>query len=625
MENNENRDEILLETISPSETETGADAVDEAPEAGASDQSDENARDEALPEAPEKSDAESRDDALFENLSQSKKKKKKRRIRTIIIVLAVVAIALTAGVLALRRRVATQFASRNTEVTSAEVTRGSISTQVSGSGTLMNVDEESITVPAGVTVEEVLVSAQDNVAEGQEIARVNKASVRTAMDSVQDEISSLDKDITSAASDKVDKTIKAGISGRVKRIYVEADEDIASCMVENGALALLSLDGYMSVEIQSDTLSAGQTVNVVRSDGKVLSGTVDTVTDGTASILVTDNGPEPDEAVTVQDENSNELGSGTLSVHSPLRVSGITGTVARVNVKENQSVSESTTLFTLTETSYTARYETLLQERKEQEDLLLELLSLYQTGYVTAPYSGMISSVDYGSDDDDESMGDEEETALVTLTPADKMQVTVNVDESNIHSLEVGQTATVTISSVGDDPFDGVVTEINKNASSASGVTSYTAVITLEKAEGMLQGMSAKAVIRIQGVDDALMIPVDALHQTSSQSYVYTTYDEETKEFGGLVQVTAGITNSNYVEITSGLNEGDTVWYTPQSKTSFGNFPGGGSFPGGGDFSGGGFPGGGDFGGGGFPGGGDFGGSRPDSSKRPGSGTGGRP
>ena len=233
--------------------------------------------------------------------------------------------------------------------------------------------------------------------------------------------------------------------------------------------------------------------------------------------------------------------------------------------------------------------------------------------------------MDYGSSDDDESMGDEEETALVTLTPADKMQVTVNVDESNILSLEVGQTATVTISSVGDDPFDGVVTEINKNASSASGVTSYTAVITLDKAEGMLQGMSAKAVIRIQGVDDALMIPVDALHQTSSQSYVYTTYDEETKEFGGLVQVTAGITNSNYVEITSGLNEGDTVWYTPQSKTSFGNFPGGGSFPGGGDFSGGGFPGGGDFGGGGFPGGGDFGGSRPDSSKRPGSGTGGRP
>lgn len=636
MENTENRDNVLFETISPGDKESfTSDSLDsETPDDASPEtlsQDNEDNQDGMTPEGTAGGDAENRDDALFEALSKGKKKKKQRKLRTVIIVLAAIALVLTAGVLSLRRRVATQFASRNTEATSAEVTRGSINTQVSGSGTLTNVDEESVTVPSGVTVEEVLVSAQDKVTEGQELARVNKASVRTVMDEVQDKISSLDEDITSAASDSVESSVKAGVSGRVKRIYARTGDDIASCMVENGALALLSLDGYMSVEITSDTLTAGDAVKVQRADGNTLNGSVDSVTDGSAVIFVSDNGPEPDEAVTVLDTEGNELGSGTLSVHSPLRVSGISGTVSRVNVKENQTVNADAALFNLTETSYTARYESLLQDRAEQEKLLIELLGLYQTGYVSAPFSGIISSVDYDSaeDSDELAVNGEEDTALVTITPADRMQVTVNVDESNILSLEVGQTATITISSVGDEPFSGSVTEINKSATSASGVTSYTAVITLDKTEEMLQGMSAKVVIRIQGVDDALIIPVEALHQTSSQSYVYTEYDEETKEFGGLVEVTAGITNSSYVEITSGLSEGDTVWYTPKTESSFGsmNFPGGGgSFPGGGgDFSGG-FPGGSDFGGSRPEGG--FGGSRPEGGfggSRPGGGTGGRP
>ena len=140
----------------------------------------------------------------------------------------------------------------------------------------------------------------------------------------------------------------------------------------------------------------------------------------------------------------------------------------------------------------------------------------------------------------------------------------------------------------------------------------------------MLQGMTAKAVIRIQGVENAVIIPVEALHQTSSRSYVYTSYDEELKEFGGLTEVTVGITNSSYAEISSGLKEGDTVWYTEAETNPFANmgFPGGGDFTGGGDFPGGGMPGGnGDGfpggnggnrpnGGGGFPGGGMPGGGR---------------
>ena len=127
-------------------------------------------------------------------------------------------------------------------------------------------------------------------------------------------------------------------------------------------------------------------------------------------------------------------------------------------------------------------------------------------------------------------------------------------------------------------------------------------------------------VITIEGVDNALLIPVDALHQTRATAYVYTAYDAQTGEYSGMVEVTTGLQNSNFVEITSGLAEGDTVYYAESEEDSFsftfggmgGMSFGGGNMPEG--FSSGGNMPGGDFSGGfsgGMPGGNSSGG-RPD-------------
>ena len=198
------------------------------------------------------------------------------------------------------------------------------------------------------------------------------------------------------------------------------------------------------------------------------------------------------------------------------------------------------------------------------------------------------------------------------------MTVSVSIDETDILSLSVGQKVDVTVTSISDETFEGQITEIDRTGTTSSGVTTYTASIQIEKAEGMLAGMSASASISITSVENALIIPVDALNKTSTTAYVYTTYDEENDTFGGMTEVEYGISNSNYVEIKSGLKEGDTVYYKEKTTNSFqmpggfggsNSFPGGGSsgnsFPGG-DFSGGNFPGGGS---GNFPGGGSSSGS----------------
>ena len=148
--------------------------------------------------------------------------------------------------------------------------------------------------------------------------------------------------------------------------------------------------------------------------------------------------------------------------------------------------------------------------------------------------------------------------------------------------------------------MEGTVSAIDTTASSSEGVTAYTVTVSFDKTDKMLSGMSASVAIVIEGVEDALIIPSDALTQTSASSYVYTSYDKETGELGDMVEVTAGMNNGVYVEITAGLSEGDTIYYFEKEDQGFGfgNMPGG-------------------FGGGSGGFGGTSGGERPGSDRMP--------
>ena len=81
-----------------------------------------------------------KDDALFEALGKSKKKKRRKIVRTVISIVLIAALVLVIGVTVLQRRVREEFASQDLEILSYEVVTGTISTVVSGSGTLQNVD-----------------------------------------------------------------------------------------------------------------------------------------------------------------------------------------------------------------------------------------------------------------------------------------------------------------------------------------------------------------------------------------------------------------------------------------------------------------------------------------------------
>ena len=544
-----------------------------------------------------------RDSELFASLAREKQRKKRRRLIVTVSIVVVLALAIFFGVRAAKKKVSEAVGGMTAPtVSEATVTTGSISTTVSGSGMLSDTDTKQIVLPKGVKLDKILVKAGESVKKGDALATVELSSVMGAMSNVQAELDKLDGELRSATGETVAPYISTGVAGRVKIVYAQKDDDVAACMMEHGALAVLSLDGYMAMDIDAGTLAAGDKVSVTVGE-KTYPGTVDEVQSGKATILLTDNGPAVDAAASVQDADGNALGEGTLYIHNPLRITGYAGVVSSVNIAEERQVYAGYYLFNLRDTAYSANYESVLKTRREKEEDLLALLGMYSTGAVTAPFDGSVSSIDYsdkttassdsttsgaaggggivyggminsyasyGSDGSDSSGGGASsssstdasgETKLLTLSPDTSMKLTVGVDETSILSVQNGQRAQVTVSSIGEDVFSGTVTAVERSAESSYGITSYNVEITMDKDPRMLPGMTAKAVIRIEGVDDALLIPEKALRQTRDSSFVYTTYDPATGALGGETPVITGLTGGGMVEIVEGLTEGQTVYY----------------------------------------------------------------
>ena len=277
---------------------------------------------------------------------------------------------------------------------SAEAKKGNLSKTIVGTGNLELADALDQTAPSGLEISEVKVESGDEVEEGDVLAVVDESSILEAMEQVQDEISQLDESIQAYQDSDEENVIESSVSGRVKKINVSAGSDISDVMVSDGALMILSLDGKMSVTLTGvSDVSADDSVTVTLSSGTQVTGTVASVSGDSCEITLTDNGTTYGDTVTVTDSDGNELGSGELTVHQPLEITGTAGTVSAVNVSENASVSEGTTLLTLEGNANETEYQELLAKREARTATLKKLIELKADPEIKAEVSGTVQSV----------------------------------------------------------------------------------------------------------------------------------------------------------------------------------------------------------------------------------------
>ncbi len=511
-------------------------------------------------------------------LTPEQRQRRKKRIIIGVIVLLVAALLLSLYLGKLRRDVDEKFGSDSSdEAEMAYVTRGTIQTTVSGSGQLADRESEVVELPALLMLDRLYVEEGDTVEENQLLASVNPQSLMAAMAQKQTELDELDEKIEDAEDEKAETSVRATVSGRVKAIFVEKDDNVSAAMYEHGALMLLSLDGHMAVDIEAD-LAAGDSV-VVRCADKEWKGTVDHSVNNKATVLLTDNGPLNGALADVYDENGRKLGTGELYINQSLAVTGYVGTVSNVSAHENQEVKAGSTLLRLSDTGYTANYDALLKEREQLQEDMNRLIAIYSTGGMYAPMAGRIVKVEW-EEDDEQSQTD---TEMLSIRSNDSILLNVSVDESDILNIQEGLEAAVTISSIGDESYKAVVTEVGTEGTAVGGVTTYMVELEMDRVEQMRSGMSANADISISAAADALLLPEDAVNRTSDRYYVYTSIDEATGELSGMKEITIGVNGNGYTEILTGVEEGELVYYIPPKEMFdfYSFFTGGGAYGGG--------------------------------------------
>ncbi|SMC26972.1 HlyD family secretion protein [Clostridium acidisoli DSM 12555] len=225
---------------------------------------------------------------------------------------------------------------------------------------------------------------------------------------------------------------------------------------------------------------------------------------------------------------------------------------------------------------------------------------------VTSPIAGLVTSVDNANGDSGQSG-----KSAVTVTDMNSMKVKVSVDELDISSVTVGQKATIKFDALSDKSFTGSVESVAQTGTTSNNVTTYDVVVSISNPTGIKLGMNADVTIAVQSKDNAIVIPEEALVESNSKKYVRvedTTKSNNMQSNNNssnatsnskLVEITTGLETEDYIEVTKGVTEGETILVQlPSSSSSTNTQQGGMGGPGGSMGSGGGMPSGGGQGGG---------------------------
>ena len=177
--------------------------------------------------------------------------------------------------------------------------------------------------------------------------------------------------------------------------------------------------------------------------------------------------------------------------------------------------------------------------------------------------------------------GNSNPTVIMTIADLSKKQILAKVDETDIGNVKVGQQATFTVDTYTGKTFTAKVSKIsqtdvsnswNTNSSSTSSssnsnsVIYYYVVLDVDDPENLLlPAMTARVEIITAEKDDALAVPISALKTDSQGSYVVVDLGRGQTENR---YVETGIYSDEYVEIVSGLSDGDSILVTYKAKES---------------------------------------------------------
>ncbi|MBP3426997.1 MAG: HlyD family efflux transporter periplasmic adaptor subunit [Clostridia bacterium] len=452
-----------------------------------------------------------------------RKRRAGRLIKRMVKLIVILVLLAVAALFALRAYIRSQ--AQSTEETESysrtPVLRGAMEDTVYGTGTTSAVNQPNILAQAEGTLTDLRVEIGDTVKEGDILAVITNEEIDDTITDLEFALWQLDDDITGTAAGSKVTTIEAPAAGRLMAIYAGAGDDALAVFRREGALALISTDGRMKVELRGQTralnLTLGESV-VVTGEGFAENGTViDLTQQGTvATITVLNDSLPMDAPVTVSKQDGSVLGEGVLKVNKPMAVSFYGGTIKSVNAKVGDTIKRAQVLFKLEESPLTLKLEDLRLQREAAAKELEDAKAQRENLIILAPCDGTVATLDVAEGDAITSG-----MLLGSILHGEEMKLTIAVDELDVVDVQIGQPVTITIDALSDTQMRGEVLKVAPVGTNSGGVTTYDVELAFEAAgSGVRSGMNATGEIQIASVDSTLYVPAEAIMTIRNETYV---------------------------------------------------------------------------------------------------------
>lgn len=379
--------------------------------------------------------------------------------------------------------------------------------------------------------------------------------------------------------------VRAEVAGVVSSLKVTKGDEVTSgqevAVIRDSSRMLLTLEFPAA---DAANFSVGQSAAVTL-DGtfEQLNGTVTSVsgTDAlsagnlltrTVTITVKNaGGLTTAQAATASINGVSSIGSATFAYQAERTLTAqAAGTVTSINVQEGSDVAKDDIILGLSGDDLTESIQSASESLRSAEISMQNLQDTMNNYTITAPISGTII-------EKDAKVGDAVKTGdtLCIVYDLSYLEMSINVDELQISSISVGQQVQITADAVPDKTYVGTVTRVSMKGKSDGGTTTYPVTIRIDDTDGLRPGMNANAEIVVAEANNALVVPNAAVVRGS---YVLVTKDSpsaanadtamEAPEGFVYVPVKTGVSDDDYTQIVSGIQEGDTIGYDPSSVSS---------------------------------------------------------
>lgn len=476
-------------------------------------------------------------------------KKPRKKIWIAIGVIAAALILIGTIIVRTVSKVTEQFSEAMSDTETVQI--GEIEVTSQGTGTVSTKTVQSETIDYQSTVSKMYVNNGEQVKAGDVIAEFESNSLDESITQLESQLDTIDNEIANTSRSGSTR-ISSPVSGLVKQINVESGSSIVEVMNQSQSLMEISADNKLNVKFTTKKdVSIGQFI-YISFDGYEEDGIIKDITGNkVTAVFDDDDNYNVDTKAQILDADRNLLGSGTIKSNAPVLITADSGDVASVSVSVNDNVSIGTTLIRLENVDYSEDYQTLLKQREEVIKKI-ETANKYENGYILKAENDCIISQMTALEGDIIPAG----TVFCKLLNTEKYQVNLNIDELDIKGVEQGQPVELTADAVSDETFNGTVSSVALAGESENGVTSYTVTVELDKAKGLLPGMSATGTITVDTEKDALLVPIDAISTVDGNKTVNVVKDDGKYEQR---KVTLGLVNNSYAQITKGLSEGEKV------------------------------------------------------------------